>query len=76
MGPDCVFEVRERHLESCNMFTACLCEPGTGKTQAYKIAMEDPLEALPVQMLVHNYTSKGLFEHLKSRGGCALLCHA
>lgn len=76
MGPDCLFYVRERHQEPCNIFLACLCEPGTGKTQAYKLAVEDPLNALPVEILVHDYTSKGLFEHLKSRGGRALICHA
>lgn len=76
MGPNCVFHVRERHQEPCNIFTMCLCEPGTGKTQAYKIAIEDPLDELPVEILVHDYTSKGLFEHLKSREGRALICHA
>ena len=76
MGPDCVFHVRDRHQEPCNIFTICLCEPGTGKTQAYKIAIEDPLDGLPTEILVHDYTSKGLFEHLKSREGRALVCHA
>lgn len=76
MGPDCVFEVRQRHQEPCNIFTACLCEPGTGKTQAYKVAIEAPIQSLPTKVLVHDYTSKGLFEHLKTRGGRALLCHA
>ena len=34
MGPECKFEVRSRHMEPCNIFTVCLCEPGTGKTKA------------------------------------------
>ena len=76
MGPDCVFHVRDRHQEPCNVFTICLCEPGTGKAQAYKIAIKDPLDGLPIEILVHDYTSKGLFEHLKSREGRALVCHA
>ena len=76
MGPNSVFHVRERRKEPCNIFTICLCEPGTGKTQAYKIAVEDPLDGLSVEVLVHDYTSKGLFEHLKSREGRALICHA
>ena len=58
MGPDCLFEVRQRHQEPCNIFTACLCEPGTGKTQAYKVAVEDPIQSLPTKVLVHDYTSK------------------
>jgi hypothetical protein len=74
MGPDCVFEIRNRHKEPCNIFTLCLCEPGTGKTQAYKVSVEDPLQALPIKVLVHDYTQKGLFEHLNSRGR-ALICH-
>ena len=76
MGPNCVFKVRERHTEPCNIYTVSLCEPGTGKTQAYKIAIESPLEGLSTKILVHDYTMKGLFEHLTSRGGRALICHA
>lgn len=76
MGPNSVFEIRQRHKEPCNIYTVCLCEPGTGKTQAYKIAIENPLEVLSTKVLVHDYTMKGLFEHLKSRGGRALICHA
>ncbi len=76
MGPNSVFEVRQRHKEPCNIYTVCLCEPGTGKTQAYKIAVENPLDVLTTKVLVHDYTIKGLFEHLSSRGGRALICHA
>ena len=76
MGPETVFEIRGRHQEPCNIFTICLCEPGTGKTQAYKVSVEDPLGTLPVKVLVHDYTQKGLFEHLSTRGGRALICHA
>ena len=42
MGPETVFEIRGRHQEPCNIFAICLCEPGTGKTQAYKVSVEDP----------------------------------
>jgi hypothetical protein len=76
MGPECKFEVRSRHNEPCNIFTVCLCEPGTGKTQAYNVAVENPLQCLPSKTLIHDYTSKGLFEHLKTREGRALICHA
>lgn len=76
MGPDCKFQVRARHEEPCNIFTACLCEPGTGKTQAYKIAVEIPIQRISAKILVHDYTPKGLFEHLKTRQGRALICHA
>lgn len=76
IGPNCVFEIRPRHKEPCNIYTVCLCEPGTGKTQAYKLAVEVPLDALTTKVLVHDYTMKGLFEHLSSRGGRALICHA
>lgn len=69
MGPECKVKIRPRHVEPCNIFTACLCEPGTGKTQAYKIAVETPLQDIPSKILVHDYTSKGLFEHLKTREG-------
>jgi hypothetical protein len=74
MGPECFFEVGPRHREPCNIFTVCLCAPGTGKTQAYQIAVEKPLEGLDADLLVHDYTEKGLFKC--SRGGRAILCHA
>ena len=76
MGPECTFTVRDRHQEQCNLFTLCLCEPGKGKTQAYKIAVESPLQKIPSPILIHHYTAKGLFDHLKTRDGRALLCHA
>ena len=69
MGPECKVQIRSRHAEPCNIFTACLCEPGTEKTQAYKVAVETPLQYIPSKILVHDYTSKGLFEHLKTREG-------
>ena len=56
MGPNSTFEVRPRHHEPCNLYTVCLCEPGTGKTQAYKIAVEEPLGRIPTAILVHDYT--------------------
>ena len=74
MGPDCLFEVHQHHQEPCNIFTACLCEAGTGKTQAYKVAVEDPIQSLPTKDLVHDYTSKGLIEHLKTRACINLSC--
>ena len=46
------------------------------QNQAYKIAVEVPLDVLTTKVLVHDYTMKGLFEHLSSRGGRALVCHA
>ena len=37
MGPNCVFEIRQRHKEPCNIYTVCLCEPGTGKTKRTRL---------------------------------------
>ena len=75
LGTDTVFFVRERHEESCNLFTLCLCEPGTGKTQAYKVAVESPLRSIEPPIIIHDYTMKGLLDHLESSEGRALLCH-
>ncbi len=75
MGPSCVFKVCEWPKEPCNIYTVCLCELGTGKTEAYKIAIESLLEGLLTKVLVHDYTMKGLFKHLSSQGQ-ALICHA
>ena len=38
--------------------------------------MEQPLESLGENILVHDYTEKGLFGHLKTRRGRAVICHA
>ena len=75
LGTETVFHVREGHEEPWNLFTLCLCKPGTGKTQAYKVAVESPLSSIEPPILIHEYTIMGLFDHLESSNGRALLCH-
>ncbi|CAB3986274.1 Hypothetical predicted protein [Paramuricea clavata] len=75
LGTQTDFEVCERHKECCNLFTLCLCEPGTGKMQAYKVAVESPLKNIEPPIIIHDYTTKGLLDHLQSLNGRALLCH-
>ena len=44
MGPDAVISVRETYSEPTNMFTVCIGQPGCGKSQAFRLAILDPLK--------------------------------
>ena len=62
-----------------SQFVACLGEPGAGKSQVFEISVEAPLKKLPdlaKSMVVHNFTQKGLFQHLVAHKGRALLAHS
>ena len=78
MGPKCFVKVRETYQEPTNLFAICIGFPGSGKSQAYRMMVQDPLQALPgplSSMLVDDYTKKGLFRHLQSHEGRAFLAH-
>lgn len=79
MGPKTKLKIRDRYSEPCNLFTVCLSEPGAGKSQAFEISVETPLKHLaqPAQsVVVHDFTRKGLFQHLVAHQGRALLAHS
>jgi hypothetical protein len=54
----------------------CLSEPGAGKSQAYEICVEAPLRKLKLPVVVHDFTRKGLFQHLVAHKGRTLLAHS
>ena len=71
--------VRKRYEEPCSIFCVCLCESGTGKSQAYSLTIEEPCKKLPEparSMILNEYTRKGLFDHLQAHQGRALIAHA
>lgn len=79
MGPKTKLEIREQYQEPCNLYSVCLSEPGAGKSQAFQIAVQRPLRHLKEpahSMVVHDFTRKGLFQHLVSHEGRALVAHA
>ena len=43
MGPQSQMSVRETYSEPSNLFTVCLGPPGSGKSQAFRLAIIDPL---------------------------------
>jgi hypothetical protein len=43
MGPRSQISVRETYSEPSNLFTVCLGQPGSGKSQAFRLAILDPL---------------------------------
>ena len=78
MGPKCFVEVRTTYREPTNLFAICVDFPESGKSQAYRMTVKDPLESLefPLStMLVDDYTKKGLFRHLQDYEGRAYLAH-
>ena len=78
MGPKCIVKVRDTYTELTNLFAICVGFPGSGKSQAYRMAVREPLDALKSAlstMLVDDYTKRGLFRHLQSHEGRALLAH-
>lgn len=78
MGPKSFVKVRKTYLEPTNLFAISVGFPGSGKSQAYKMTVREPLDALesPLSsMLVDDYTKRGLFRHLQSHEGRALLAH-
>ena len=79
MGPATKIRIRNRYTEPCNLYTVCLSEPGAGKSQAFEIAVERPIRSLKEpahSLIVHDFTRKGLFQHLVSHQGRALLAHS
>ena len=78
MGPKCFVKVRETYQEPTNLFAICVGFPGSGKSQVYRMMVREPLQSLasPLStMLVDDYTKRGLFRHLQSHDGRALLAH-
>ena len=43
MGPDSMISVRDTYSEPTNIFTVCMGPPGCGKSQAFRLAVLDPL---------------------------------
>ena len=43
MGPSAMILVRDTYSEPTNMFTVCMGPPGCGKSQAFRLAILDPL---------------------------------
>lgn len=78
MGPRSFVKVRDTYQEPTNLYAICVGYPGSGKSQAYRMTIRDPLQSLepPMSaMLVDDYTKRGLFKHLQSHEGRALLAH-
>ena len=78
MGPKSFVKVRESYKEPTNIYAICVGFPGSGKSQAYRMTVREPIESLASPLstiLVDDYTKKGLFRHLQNHSGRALLAH-
>ena len=63
-GPQKFCCVRETYKALTNIFLICVGFPGSGKSQAYQMTVQEPLESLvsPVStILVDDYVKKSLF---------------
>ena len=78
MGPKVYVRLRKEYPEPVNLFTICMAEPGAGKSQAFRMSIIDPLMSLGGPMsniLVDEYTRRGLFRHLQRNYGRGLLAY-
>ena len=76
MGPKAKMQVRSTYEEPTNIYAICLADPGAGKSQAFRLAISDPLSTLnkpSCDMMVDDYTRQGLFKHLLEHNGRALV---
>lgn len=74
MGPNVFVRLREEYSEPVNIYTVIMAEPGAGKSQAFRLAVIDPLESMQ-HFLIDDYTRKGLFRHLQRTSGRGLLAY-
>ena len=78
MGPKSFIKVRDTYKEPTNLYAICIGFPGSGKSQAYRMTVAEPIQRLTSPLstiLVDDYTKKGLFRHLQNHDGRALLAH-
>lgn len=104
MGPNTKISVRDTYIEPTNTFTVCMGPPRCGKSQAFRLAVLDPLSVIgkyimyrhsvqtdvhfndyfvksnyagkPMsEILVDDYTRRGLFNHLLLHDNRALCAH-
>lgn len=78
MGPKVYVRLRKEYPEPVNLFTICMAEPGAGKSQAFRMSIIDPIMSLgsPLSnILVDEYTRRGLFRHLQQNSGRGLLAY-
>lgn len=77
MGPKVYVRLRHEYPEPVNLFAICMAEPGAGKSQAFRMLIIDPLMSLGSMsnILVDEYTRRGLFRHLQQNSGRGLLAY-
>ncbi len=73
MGPKSKMQVSSTYAEPTNLYAICISQPGAGKSQAFRLAIIDPVSSLSASssMMVDDYTRQGLFKHLRESKGRA-----
>lgn len=78
MGPKSFVKVGETYREPINIFAVCIGPTGSGKSQACCVTVEEPLQFLESPLstiLIDRYTRVGLFKHLQTKNGRALIAN-
>ena len=78
MGPKSFIKVRDTYKEPTNIYIISVGYPGSGKSQAYRMTVSEPIETLEppfCSMLVDDYTKRGLHKHLQEHDRRALVAH-
>ena len=74
--PQSVIQATVFFKEHANILILTLCNIGTAKSAAYKIAVDEPLTELNAvigRLTVQDYTCKGLMQHLVQHGHVIVL---
>ena len=78
IGPRSVIQATVFFKEHANILALTLCNIGTAKSAAYKIAVNEPLTELNAViggLTVQDYTCKGLMQHLVQHGGHVIILY-
>ena len=76
--PQSVIQATVFFKEHANILILTLCNIGTAKSAAYKIAVDEPLTELNAvigRLTVQDYTCKGLMQHLVQHGGHVIVLY-
>ena len=52
MGPNAMISIRDTYSEPTNIFTVCMGPPGCGKSQAFRLAILDPLNDISKKVAI------------------------
>lgn len=64
-GPEITVKISNNYTEPLNIFMVTLGYPGMGKSQSFQLTVKDAIPAIHKDILVDDFTRKGLVAHLE-----------